>query len=108
MGLKRESDYFFAEYLAYAEKDNSIYKNLSLAAYYSYEGDTEKAIEHMRLFSQQDSYFYWTVIFLKLDDPLFDHIRDLTEYRKIVKDIETKFWKSHDEISTTLEKQKLL
>ena len=52
MGLSKESEELFNHYKEYAENDKSIYKHFSLAVYYSYQGDTKKAIEHMKLFSQ--------------------------------------------------------
>ena len=64
---------------------------------YSYKGDTKKAIEQLELFSQQDNYDYWVIVFLKMD-PLMDNIKDLPEFKKIFSDIENKFWKNHKQI----------
>jgi len=107
MGLKEESEKYFANYKNYADNDKSIYKDLSLAAYYSFHGNTDAAIEHLRLFSQQDNYFYWMVIFIEMD-PLFDNIKDHPEFRKILDDIETKFWNYHEQIKASLEEKELL
>ena len=107
MGLKEESEKYFANYKNYADNDKSIYKDLSLAAYYSFHGNTDAAIEHLRLFSQQDNYFYWMVIFIEMD-PLFDNIKDHPEFRKILDDIEIKFWNYHEQIKASLEDKELL
>jgi len=107
MGLTEESEKFFMDYKNYAENDNSVYKHLSLAVYYSYQGDTEKAIEHMELFSEQDSYHYWILIFIPID-PLIDNMKDLPEFEKIFNDMETKFWKRHTQIKASLEEKKLI
>lgn len=107
MGLKEESDQYFKDYKDFADNDQSIYKNLSLAVYYSYQGDTKKAIEHLRLFSQQDHYYYWILVFIKID-PLMDNVKDLPEFRKIMNDIETKFWNWHEGIKSSLEKEGLI
>ncbi|MCK5337889.1 MAG: hypothetical protein KAJ50_03720 [Bacteroidales bacterium] len=107
MGLKEESEKYFANYKNYADNDKSIYKDLSLAAYYSFHGNTDAAIEHLRLFSQQDNYFYWMVIFIEMD-PLFDNIKDHPEFRKILDDIEIKFWNYHEQIKASLEEKELL
>ena len=107
MGLKEESEKYFANYKNYADNDKSIYKDLSLAAYYSFHGNTDAAIEHLRLFSQQDNYFYWMVIFIEMD-PLFDNIKDHPEFRKILDDIEIKFWNYHEHIKASLEEKELL
>jgi len=55
VGLIEESKKYMEDYKNYAENDKSIYQQLSLATYYSYSGDTDKAIEHLKLFSQQDN-----------------------------------------------------
>jgi len=107
MGQKEESDNYFEKYKEYAENDTSIYNNLSLSMYYSYTGDTKKALEHLKLFSQQDNYFFWVIIFLEMD-PLIDNIKDTPEFKKIMKDIENKFWNNHKQIKISLERKKLI
>ena len=71
------------EFKEYADNDQSIYKHLSLAAYYSYRNETEKAIEHLGLFSEEDNYFYWITIFIPIE-PMFDNIKDLPEFKAIM------------------------
>lgn len=107
MGIKDESAKYFNDYKDYAEKDKSIYKHLSLSVYYSYMADKKKAVEHLKLFSQEDNYFYWLTIFLRID-PLFDNIKDLPEFEEILNDIESKFWNYHKQIKTSLEEKELL
>ncbi len=107
VGLKAESDKFFDSYLNYANNDKSIYKNLSLAVYYAYKGDTEKTLEQMKLFAQQDNYMYWTLLFLKID-PLIDPVKDKPEFQQLLQEIETKFWKNHQRIKGSLEEKGLL
>lgn len=107
VGLIEESKKYMEDYKIYAENDKSIYQQLSLAIYYSYCGDTKKAIEHLKLFSQQDNYHFWTIIFLNID-PLIDNIKDLPEYKQIMGEIETKFWNNHNHIKISLEDKGLL
>ena len=106
-GLSVESDTYFDAFLEYAENDRSIYKDLSLAAYYSYKGNTTKALEHMALFAEQDNYHLWTVIFLKID-PLMDNIKELPEFQQLMNQIENKFWDKHEKIKTMLVEKSLL
>ena len=94
-------------YKDFADHNTSIYKQLSLAVYYSFYGDTEKAIEHLRLFSQQDNYHYWIVLFLEID-PLVDNIKELPEFKEIMKNIKTKFWDYHQQVKLNLEEKDLL
>ena len=107
VGLNDKSEEYFSDYLAYAENDKSIYKNVSLAVYYSHMGDTIKAIEHMKLFSKESNYHYWTILFLQID-PLIDNIKNHPEFKEILNDIEVKFWNNHEQIRTRLEEKELL
>jgi tetratricopeptide (TPR) repeat protein len=107
VGLIEESEKYFSMYKDYAENDQSIYKHINLSMYYSYKGDTEKALEHLRLFSKEDHYHYWTIIFVEME-PLVDNIKDLPEFKKIMKDIETKFREYHKQIKASLEEKELI
>ena len=107
IGMKAESDALFNTYLGYAENDRSIYKDLSIAMYHSYKGDTQKALEHLKLFSQQDNYHYWTILFLEID-PLVDTLKELPEFQQLMDAIEKKFWEMHEKIKGSLEGKKLL
>ena len=108
LGREKESEVYFQEYLEFAENDQSIYSDLSLAAYYSFMGDTERAIEHMRLFPEQENYPYWYILFLEMDDPLFENVQDMPEFQNIMREINLKFWTYHKEIKNSLEKKGLL
>lgn len=107
MGFTQESEKLFLAYKTMAENDNSIYKHLSLAAYFSYTGDAKRSLEHLKLFSKQDNYFYWILIFSEID-PLFDNINDRPEFKKILYSIETKFWEEHQQIKASLEEKGLI
>ncbi len=107
MGLQEESELYFKDYKAVADKDNSIYRHLSLSMYYSYQGDTLNAIEHLRLFSQESNYHYWTVLFVEID-PLIDNMKNHPEFMKILNDIEANFWKKHERIKHSLKENGLL
>jgi len=107
MGLKSKAEQYFNTYLDYAENDNSLYKDLSLAVYYAYKDNPEKAIDHMKLFAGQDNYTYWTLLFLKID-PLIDPVKEKPEFQQLLEEIETKFWKNHQQIKTSLVEKGLL
>ena len=107
MGLLEEYEKLFEEFRTYAENDNSVYKHLSLAVYYSYMGDTVKALEQLNLFSQQENYHYWTILFLKID-PLIDNIKELPEFKELLNEIEAKFWRAHEQMKASLKEKGLL
>jgi hypothetical protein len=80
---------------------------MDLAMYYSYKGETDKALEHLALFSEEDHYFYWIVILMEVD-PLTDNIINLPEFKRIKNKIDSKFWKWHRKIKISLENKNLI
>ena len=106
MGYKEEAKAFFDEYLEFVQQDESIYKNIMLSVYYAYHNDFEKSIKYLELFSEEDNYQYWLVLFS--DDPMTEKIRDLPEHKRLMKKIESKFWKNHERIRASLEDKGLL
>ncbi len=107
VGRGEKSEEYFQDYFNYATNDKSIYNNLSLAVYYSYINDTSKALEHMEIFSQQENYHYWTLLFLNID-PLMDNIKDIPEYVGLYVEIESKFWEKHKTIKKSLQDKGLI
>lgn len=107
MGMMEESDKLFQSYKDYADNNESIYKDLNLAVYYAFHSQIDLALNHLKLFSEQDNFHYWTILFLKID-PLLDNILDHPRYKKIIHDIENKFWDNHKKINATLVKNELL
>jgi len=107
MGLTEESEKYFKNFLDYANNDQTIYKHLSLSAYYAYMGEKEEAIAQLRMFAQQDNYYYWILPFLEIE-PLMDNIKDLPEFKEIVEEIDAKFWKYHNQIRLSLEQKGLI
>jgi len=108
MGLKSEAEAYLTKYLEYANWDESLYKHLSLAMYYARINDTKQALEHLKLFSEEDNYNYWTIILLLEMDPLADSLKDIDEFKELVEKIKTKFWRKHNRIKASLEKKGLL
>ena len=91
----------------YAENDKSVYKDINLALYYSAQNELGKAIVHLKQFSDQSKYFYWTVLFTPIE-PIFDHVKNDPEFRKTIKVIERNFNNWHDQIEITLKQSNLL
>ena len=107
MGLKNKAREYLDKFKDYSDRDQSIYKHVNLALYYSYIGDTTAALDQMKLFSKEDKYHYWTILFLK-QEPIFDNIKDLPEFKSIYSEMEKKFRENHDHIAATLKKENLL
>ncbi|MCP3929161.1 MAG: helix-turn-helix domain-containing protein [Bacteroidetes bacterium] len=102
----KSSDYL-NDFRDYSETSKAFDKHVNLAMFYSYQGDTKKAIEHLKLFSEQSNFDYWILLFAKVD-PLLDPIKDLPEFKKTFKVIESKFWDSHKRIQASLKEKELL
>ena len=106
LGKQQEAAKYLDDFKEFADNDESNYKHLMFAGYYSYLQNTQESLKHLKLFAQQD-YFYWIVLFLETD-PIMDPIADDPEYKKIMADIRDKFWDRHDEIKASLTDQGLL
>ena len=107
VGFEERSQKYFRDFKMYAEQSQSVYKSLSLAAYYSYHGEAENAIKQLEIFSQQTNYHYWVILFLKID-PLMDNIKDHPEFERILRDLEINFWRRNKHIKASLKEKKLL
>lgn len=107
VGEKKESELLLADYKDWVDGDESIYKHFGLAMYYAHEGDTKKAIEHMQLFAEEDNYHYWTILFVKID-PMIDNVKEHPEFRKLLNELDIKFWESHKRIKVTLQGKELI
>jgi TolB-like protein/AraC-like DNA-binding protein/Tfp pilus assembly protein PilF len=105
-GHPEEAEEYAMKFKDFADQDKSIYHTLDLAAYYAYRGDKKKSLDYMKLFSKEDNYQYW--ILLLETDPIVDLIKDDPECKKILKEISSKFWKTHDRIKEDLQDQGLL
>lgn len=79
MGQKTKSEELFNSFFEYASNDTSIYKHFSLAVYYAHQNNLKSAVEQLKLFSNEDNFQYWILLFLKID-PLIDNIKDLPAF----------------------------
>jgi TolB-like protein/AraC-like DNA-binding protein len=107
VGRKEEAKKYFDRFLLYAEQDHSLYRNLSISAYYAYHGDTVQALNYMELFTNESDFQYWILLFFEMD-PLVDHISQLPEFKVLFKKITSTFWDQHEAIRSSLEKQGLI
>jgi TolB-like protein/AraC-like DNA-binding protein/Tfp pilus assembly protein PilF len=106
LGMKEKSEEYIKIFKEFADNDRSIYKHAFLAGYCAYMGETEKAIEHLKAFSKEDNFQYW--ILLMNDDPIMEPIKRHPEYKRVMNDIEARFWARHKELRKTLEDQELI
>lgn len=105
-GDREKSERCFARFKAFADADQSIYKHMNLAMYAAYRGNVPDVINHLRLFSKEDNYQYWVLLFK--DDIMVARFKDDLAFKAAFGEIETKFWNKNTEIRETLEEKGLL
>jgi TolB-like protein/AraC-like DNA-binding protein/tetratricopeptide (TPR) repeat protein len=79
VGEQEIADSLWADFKVMMDGDQSIYKEIHAAIYWIHKKDIKKALSHFKNFSTEDSFHYWTVLFLK-DDPLLDLIKKDPEF----------------------------
>ena len=94
-------------YYTNAMNDQSIYKHLSLSMYYSFNGDMEQAIEHLKLFAEVDGYYYWILLFLE-QDPLAKPLLEHPEFEGIMDTLHSRFQEKHEKLKEALFEKGLL
>jgi hypothetical protein len=107
MGLDKQAARFFDSYVAYCEKDESIYKSASMAVRYVVEEEYDKAIEQYKIFATQNSYQYWVVLFNE-KDPILQALKSHPEYDEILQRIKDGFWENQTQLKKTLEDKGLI
>ena len=107
MGFSSKAEQYLKKYKDYLEKDESIYKEASLAILYLYEEMPDKAIEAYDKFSIEDDFQYWVLLFMK-KEPLLKQLQNHPKYEETFEKIELQFWENHKRLKETLEKENLL
>jgi len=103
-GEKQKAAELAKSFKDYVDNDKSIYRSLSLAVYNCYEGDYKKCIENMKLFAKEDNYQFWLILFLD-KEPILDPLKENPEFKKVMKEIHARFWKTHDNLQITLQEK---
>ena len=107
MGYLEKAEEYYTKYYEYITEDHSIYRDIKYAVYYARKGETELAIESMQKFADSDeNFFYWIILFP--DDPAFDSLKNNAKYNRILKQLDDKFWKWHNQIRKSLEEKQLI
>lgn len=106
-GEIEKANALIASYRQFLDKDQTNYKNLGLVALYCYENNKEKALEHLRLFAQEDNIQYWIILFLN-KAPDMGPVETSPEFEQLDAEIEKKFWANHEKLKLKLEEEGLL
>lgn len=107
LGYKEQSEKFERDFKAYAEKDQTIYRHLNIAMYHAYKGNKSESLKEFRVFLDEDhNYHYW--VMLMNMEPYIDSMREVPEYRALLKRMEDDFWENNREIRKLMESKGLL
>lgn len=97
VGEKEKAAEYIARFKDFADHDLTIYKDLYLSAYASYKGENDKSLTLFKRFvTEHDNYLYW--ILLMPDDPTLAGIQQNPKFKSIMKDVEKKFWRQHEDM----------
>ncbi|HYC87285.1 MAG TPA: hypothetical protein VEB86_18765 [Chryseosolibacter sp.] len=96
---------FAQRFREHAEKHTTMYKHLLIGSYYAYKKENKKALEHLKLFSNENDFQYW--ILLMDTEPLFENIKDDPEFKQVMRVINKKFQDTHEELKFMLEQSSL-
>ncbi len=107
LGQPEEASLYWEAYHSYLEKDESIYRDLGYAVYYASQGQVDRAIASLEVFSEQDGYQYWFVMFIE-EDPGMNALADDPAYARIIARIKKKFWDQHRQMRAELEGEGLM
>lgn len=106
-GETEKAKAFYERYRKYLERDQTAYKNIGLAVYYCQMNDGAKALEHLRLFTKEDNIQYWVILFMD-KGPELTETEASPEFKKLLQEVERKFWANHEKLKLKLEEQGLL
>jgi TolB-like protein/AraC-like DNA-binding protein/Tfp pilus assembly protein PilF len=96
-GQKEKGEDYVRRFKDYADQNRTMYKDLHLAMYYSYKGESGKAMELFKRFTkEQDNFLYW--LLLLPTDPMADNLKKHPDFEATMKEIERKYWKKHEEM----------
>lgn len=107
VGETEKAKEFYTRYKRYLDTDQTAYKNIGLAVYYCQMNESEKALEHLRLFTQEDNIQYWVVLFMD-KGPELTETESSPEFKKLLKEVERKFWANHEILKLKLKEEGLL
>lgn len=100
MGRQQKADSLFADYVVYANEIQTPYQSVTKACMHAYLGETEEAIEQLKVFSELRNIQYWFL--LMKSDPLLEPLKEHPEFEAIMQKIENSYWQDHEELKNEL------
>jgi tetratricopeptide (TPR) repeat protein len=81
-----------------------LYAYYDLAGVYAFRKERDKAYENLRIFNKKPIMSFWMVSLIKTD-PLFNSIRNESEFQQVVRDVEAKYQTEHERVKKWLEEK---
>jgi TolB-like protein len=111
-GFIEEAEYLFNEQLHILNRIIDLgrdytYYSYDFASIYAFLGEKDKAYEHLRLFTQRETFNLFHVTIIN-NEFLFDGIREEPEFQRMVNDIEAKYQAEHERVRQWLEENDML
>jgi TolB-like protein/Tfp pilus assembly protein PilF len=114
-GFRKEAEHLFSQIIKNCNSTirNNRYKEdvtrayYDLACSYAFNGDKDNAIKYFKFYSQVKNCELWWLTNIK-NDPLLNSLRNKTEFRQFLMDLESKFQAEHERVRKWLEEQGML
>jgi TolB-like protein len=114
-GDRKEAEYFFNKHIENMKTtiklgrlhSQNLRSYYDLAGVYAFKGESDKAYENLKIFNKDGKMSLYEVTLIKTD-PLFNSLRNESEFQQIVKDVETKYQAEHERVRKWLEEQGML
>ncbi len=104
LGRTEEADQFYTRHLKNAKNNLTIYKPLSIGAYFAANDEVAEAMEYFKAFTSERSYFYWLILFLD-KDPVIRKLSGHPDFNETMQKITENFWAQHKEFRKNLEEE---
>ncbi len=115
-GLQEEADYYYDLQIEYclreielerSRAERNLYTYYDLASTYAITGETEKALENLRIWVTRPIIDIMILVYLRNDDH-FNPIKDHPEFQEILNEAEAKYQAEHERVRKWLEENDML
>ena len=114
-GRQEEAEHYLDQQLDFSTREIKLgrpqatekYTYYDLACVYAFRGETEKALENLRLYNQKQIEGFPIASMIRWD-PLLNNIRSEPEFQQILRDVETKYQAEHERVRLWIEENGML
>jgi TolB-like protein/AraC-like DNA-binding protein/Tfp pilus assembly protein PilF len=115
-GYKKEAEYYLNKRMqdcynsinSYPNSQYLKYEYFDLASIYAFRGEKIKAFQNLRMFINKSQMATLSSVTDIKTNPLFNNIRNESEFQQIVKEMEAKYQAEHERVRKWLEEQGML